>query len=162
MWFRPRSTSMSALPSHISFPQHNPLKSQPLWKVSFRGLLIAMVAGTHSRKEGTYHLCHLQDNHNQIRGTDGIQIHRRYDAHIKTGYTEFAFEKEHFQTRARYLTVLNEMKESDINEKLFCSFLANRHHRDTYLGKFTQEIREVLMGFHDQYSWPKSNHDHPV
>lgn len=43
----------------------------------------------------------------------------------------------------------------------FFSHTAHWHNRDIYPSEFVEEIRQILVSFHEQYVWPDSNPDHP-
>lgn len=53
-------------------------------------------------------------------------------------------------------------KKLKLTTNIFYPHTAHWHNRDVYPLRFTDETRQVLASFHDQYAWPKSNPDHQV
>ncbi|VVB16760.1 unnamed protein product [Arabis nemorensis] len=98
----------------------------------------------------------------QVQTEDGIIIQKTYEAHIQTSYNDSAFNGDNFHARTRGLAALNYLDESQLDPNLFCPYTARWHNMDIYPKDFVEEIRQILLGFHDQYAWPKYHPDHPI
>ena len=86
-----------------------------------------------------------------------------FEARIQTNYKyDNAFSATNFHAMASGMAVLNGMDEWKIDRRLFCSCTSHWHTKDVYPPEFCDELRQILLNLHDQYSWLDSNMDHPV
>ncbi|VVB04431.1 unnamed protein product [Arabis nemorensis] len=88
----------------------------------------------------------------QAQTEDGVIIQKTYEAHIQTSYNDNTINRDNFHARICGLAALNYLEESKLDPSFFCPCTSRWHNTNIYPKDFVEEIRQILLGFHDQYA----------